>query len=361
MAGWRPFLFLLTLAAATAASAQSSGRVIVPYPPGGSLDAMARVIAGKLSDATGRNFVVENRTGAAGAIGSASLKGGPTDGTLLLFAPDSNISVYPPTVVKPAYLPLTDFAAVAHSGDYRISFAVHPSVPAKDLKGFIAWTKTQPGAVGYGTAGPGGRRSGRRSCPRDRAAPRRPARALPERQDPHPRANRRAAVRDAARSSLVQGARLSAARVFRLVRRIRAGRDADRHRGALQRRDRKSHPHRRSTRAHARLRARAARDERGAVPVLRKSRHRALGSDHQGFRVHAERAIRRQIRSGVAGRGTSVTPHGDSASSSAWTTAGGTPTFPASLPPFTPRRLVRVGTRCTSERMSGTSSARGIA
>ncbi len=155
MKSWRPFWFFLAVVAATAASAQPAGRVIVPYPPGGSLDAMARVIAGKLGEATGRSFVVENRTGAAGAIGSASLKGGPTDGTLLLFAPDSNISVYPPTVVKPAYLPLTDFAAVAHSGDYRISFAVHPSVPAKDLKGFIAWTKAQPGAVGYGTAGAG--------------------------------------------------------------------------------------------------------------------------------------------------------------------------------------------------------------
>ena len=155
MARWRRFLLFLTLAAATAAFAQPSGRVIVPYPPGGSLDAMARVIAGKLSDATGRNFVVENRTGAAGAIGSASLKGGPTDGSLLLFAPDSNISVYPPTVVKPAYVPLTDFVGIAHSGDYRISFAVHPSVPAKDLREFIAWTKTQPGAVGYGTAGAG--------------------------------------------------------------------------------------------------------------------------------------------------------------------------------------------------------------
>jgi tripartite-type tricarboxylate transporter receptor subunit TctC len=116
---------------------------------------MARVIAGKLPDATGRTFVVENRTGAAGAIGSATLKGGPTDGSLLLFAPDSNISVYPPTVVKPAYVPLKDFVGIAHSGDYRISFAIHPSVPVKDLKAFVAWTKTQPGAVGYGTAGAG--------------------------------------------------------------------------------------------------------------------------------------------------------------------------------------------------------------
>src|SRR5205823_2918821 len=77
--------------AATLAHAQVPGRMVVPYPPGGALDAMARVMAERLSDATGRRFVVENRTGAAGAIGSASLKGGPTDGSLLLFAPDSNI------------------------------------------------------------------------------------------------------------------------------------------------------------------------------------------------------------------------------------------------------------------------------
>jgi tripartite-type tricarboxylate transporter receptor subunit TctC len=74
---------------------------------------------------------------------------------VLLFAPDSNISVYPPTVTKPAYVPLTDFVAIAHSGDYRISLAVHASVPANDLRSFVAWTKNQPGPVGYGTAGAG--------------------------------------------------------------------------------------------------------------------------------------------------------------------------------------------------------------
>jgi len=146
---------LLTSVAATVASAQSTGRVVVPYPPGGSIDTMARVIAGKLAEATGRSFVVENRAGAAGAIGSASVKGGPTDGSLVLIAPDSNISVYPATVAKPAYAPLEDFVAIAHTGDYRIALAVHPSVPAQDLKSFIAWTKAQPDGVGYGTAGAG--------------------------------------------------------------------------------------------------------------------------------------------------------------------------------------------------------------
>ena len=140
---------------ANSAFAQSTGRVVVPYPPGGSLDAMARVVAGKLAEATGRQFVVENRAGAAGTIGSASLKGGPTDGSLLLLAPDSNISVYPATVTKPSYLPVHDFVAVAHTGDYRIGLSIYPGIPAQDLKSFIAWTQKQPDGASYGSAGAG--------------------------------------------------------------------------------------------------------------------------------------------------------------------------------------------------------------
>lgn len=153
---FKEHLLAFALAAVTSiAAAQSSTRVIVPYPPGGSVDAMARLLASKLSDASGRPFVVENRSGAAGTIGSAALKGAPADGSMLLVAPDSNISVYPPTVAKPAYLPLADFVPVAHCGDYRIALAVHASVPAHDLRSFIAWTKAQQGPVGYGTAGAG--------------------------------------------------------------------------------------------------------------------------------------------------------------------------------------------------------------
>jgi tripartite-type tricarboxylate transporter receptor subunit TctC len=152
--GWL-FRVLALASVATHAAAQAPGRVVVPYPPGGSLDAMARVIAERLGDATGRRFVVENRAGAAGAIGSASVKGAAADGSVLLFSPDSNISVYPGMFAKPAYVPLSDFAAIAHTGDYRITLAVHPSVPANDVKTFVAWTRAQPKPVGYGTAGAG--------------------------------------------------------------------------------------------------------------------------------------------------------------------------------------------------------------
>src|SRR5260221_12574149 len=74
----RLLCIVLASVAATVASAQSAGRVVVPYPPGGSIDTMARVIAAKLAEATARSFVGENRGGAARAIGRASGKRGPT-------------------------------------------------------------------------------------------------------------------------------------------------------------------------------------------------------------------------------------------------------------------------------------------
>ena len=135
--------------------AQTSNRIIVGYPPGGSIDAMARVLAEKFSEGTGRSFVVETRSGAAGVIGAELLKGAPADGSTLLSAPDSNISVYQHTVIKPAYLPMQDFVAIAHTGDYRIGLAVNPSVPATDLRSFLTWTRTQSAPVGYGSAGAG--------------------------------------------------------------------------------------------------------------------------------------------------------------------------------------------------------------
>ena len=141
--------------ASTLASAQNAARVIVGYPPGGALNTVARILADRLSESTGRSFVVENRVGAAGVIGSSVLKGGPADGSLLLLAPDSNISVYPHIVQKPVYLPLNDFVGIAHVGDYRIALAVNATLPPNDLNSFVAWTKTQSGAVGYGTAGAG--------------------------------------------------------------------------------------------------------------------------------------------------------------------------------------------------------------
>src|SRR4051812_4758888 len=146
---------LALLYAALPASAQTQYRILVGYPPGGVQDQQARLFAEKLKEATGRPFIVETRAGASGALAAEALVAGPADGATLLMTADSNVSVYPHTVKKPRYLPVNDFAAVAHTGDYRISIAVGTAIPARDLNAFVAWTKTQPGPVGYGTAGAG--------------------------------------------------------------------------------------------------------------------------------------------------------------------------------------------------------------
>lgn len=148
---------LLTVSALAlhAQTASAQHRILVNYPPGGGLDATARMVAERLSEATGRSYVVENRAGAAGTIGAAALKGAAADGSVLLFAPDSNISVYPHTVKKPSYVPLSDFVGIAHGGIYRIALAAHAGVPAKDVMELAAWSKTQSGQVGYATAGAG--------------------------------------------------------------------------------------------------------------------------------------------------------------------------------------------------------------
>lgn len=148
-------LVVLTATHCNLANAQSVWRILVGYPPGGVQDQQARLFAEKLREATGRPFIVETRAGAAGQLAVDTLATSPTDGATLLMTADSNISVWPHTVRKPAYLPVNDFAGVAHTGDYRIALAVAANTPVKDLAGFVAYSKTQPGPVGYGTAGAG--------------------------------------------------------------------------------------------------------------------------------------------------------------------------------------------------------------
>lgn len=145
----------LLAASVLPASAQTSWRILVGYPPGGVQDQQARLFAEKLKEATGRPFIVETRAGASGALAAEALVAAPADGATLLMTADSNVSVYPHIVRKPRYLPVDDFAAVAHTGDYRIALAVANSVTARDLNSFVAWSKSQPGGAAYGTAGAG--------------------------------------------------------------------------------------------------------------------------------------------------------------------------------------------------------------
>ena len=129
--------------------------IVVPYPPGGATDVMARVIAQKLSESWGQQAVVENKPGASGSIGSDLVAKSAADGyTLLLQGTQHaiNLSIYK----QLPYDTLRDFTPVAYIAAAPFLLVLHPSVPANSVTELIAWIKTQPGGVNYGSSGVGG-------------------------------------------------------------------------------------------------------------------------------------------------------------------------------------------------------------
>lgn len=149
------YFLIASIWGAAAAQAQAPVRILAGYPPGGAVDTLARVFGEKLSEAIGRPVVVETRAGAAGQIASEALKNSPPDGGTLMIAPDSSITLYPYTVKKPLFDTLRDFVAVAHVGSYPVGLGVGAGVPAKDLREYLAWAKSNPRNATYGSGGYG--------------------------------------------------------------------------------------------------------------------------------------------------------------------------------------------------------------
>jgi tripartite-type tricarboxylate transporter receptor subunit TctC len=132
-----------------------SVRVIVPFPPGGANDIIARVVLPKLTEQMGQTFVVENRSGAGGTIGTAIAAQGQPDGyTLLVQSVASHVSnahLYK----KLPYDALGDFVGVTPLGRLVAVLTVHPSLPVQSVKELIALAKKRPGEVFFGQAGNG--------------------------------------------------------------------------------------------------------------------------------------------------------------------------------------------------------------
>jgi tripartite-type tricarboxylate transporter receptor subunit TctC len=129
-------------------------RIIVPFAPAGPTDVVARLIAAKLSERTGKQFYIENVTGAGGNTGMGQAARAAPDGYTILFVSSSyvvNPSLYP----KIPYDPYRDFVPVTVAGDAPNILLVHPSVPAKTVKELIDYIKANPGKVSYGSAGTG--------------------------------------------------------------------------------------------------------------------------------------------------------------------------------------------------------------
>jgi len=155
-----PIAALALLAAIVPAAAQTYPdrvvRIINPYPPGGSVDITARILAQKLSDNTGHQFIVENRGGAGGNTGADAVAKSEPDGYTLLFTAPPPLAINQTLYTKGLpFDPAKDFVAIGTFALTPIVLMVHPGIPAKNVQELIAYAKSNPGKVHFGSAGIG--------------------------------------------------------------------------------------------------------------------------------------------------------------------------------------------------------------
>ncbi|MCY1166523.1 hypothetical protein D9M73_64640 [compost metagenome] len=130
-------------------------RLIVPYSPGGLPDTVARVLSLRLADAFGQPVVVENKSGASGAVAAAAITQSPADGYTLLVTDGPMLAITPLMSRKMAYDPAKDFVPVSLVGTAPLFLAVHPSVKARTIDELVALAKAKPGSLNYGSSGVG--------------------------------------------------------------------------------------------------------------------------------------------------------------------------------------------------------------
>src|SRR5258706_4888466 len=129
-------------------------RVVVPWPPGQATDIAARVVADKLQQALGQPFVIDNRPGAGGAIGSEVVVKSAPDGYTLLAASSGPLSIMP-NLQKTPYDPLKDLAPISLIAAVPFALVVNPSFPAANAKEFVALVKANPGKYTFASSGTG--------------------------------------------------------------------------------------------------------------------------------------------------------------------------------------------------------------
>jgi tripartite-type tricarboxylate transporter receptor subunit TctC len=155
----------LTLAGMAHAQTASTGpaqsypsrlvRVIVPFVPGGPTDIQARWAAQQLTHALGQNFIVENRGGGGGVPGTEAVVRATPDGYTLLAGNPGPLTVSPSVSAKMPYDTLRDLSPIFLIARTASCLCIHPSVPAKGMKDFVALAKAQPGKINYGSPGVG--------------------------------------------------------------------------------------------------------------------------------------------------------------------------------------------------------------
>jgi len=144
----------LSLGPASADYPDKVVRIIVPVAAGGGVDVMARLLAQRLGDRLGQQFIVENRAGAAGVIGTKSVIRSPADGYTLLYTP-SSLSLTVAVSKSAPYDVAKDLTPIVNLAVSPYALAVHASVPARTVGEFIAYAKANPGKISYSSAGIG--------------------------------------------------------------------------------------------------------------------------------------------------------------------------------------------------------------
>ena len=153
----RTFLLFAAFVFAIGAQAQPypnhAIKLVVPWPPGGAVDIIGRLVSDNVSGPLGQPIVIDNRGGAAGAIGSDYVAKSAADGYTLLMGSTTVISINP-ALQKLPYSP-TDFSPITMVAFVPHILVIPAEVPANNLKEFVAWVKANPGKVSYASAGPG--------------------------------------------------------------------------------------------------------------------------------------------------------------------------------------------------------------
>ena len=145
---------LLTLTVAQTAHAQYPNRPIryvVPFPPGGSADGIARIMSQQMTQAMGQQWLVDNRPGADGALAGGIVMKAAPDGHTVFFGSNSPMSAAPALRKVPPYDPVKDFTAIGLIGHFTFILFVSPTLPAKSLAELIDYARANPGKLNYGT------------------------------------------------------------------------------------------------------------------------------------------------------------------------------------------------------------------
>jgi len=130
-------------------------RLVLPYPPGGGTDVIARPLAQKLTEQLGQQVIVDNRGGAGGNIGMEFVAKSPADGYTLLFALTAQYAVNPSLYPKLPYDPVRDYAPISLLANAPYLLVVHPTLPAKSVAELVALVKARPGQLSYSSSGNG--------------------------------------------------------------------------------------------------------------------------------------------------------------------------------------------------------------